>query len=126
MPFVLSWSLLEAMACGCLIVASDGPPVREVIEPDRQGLLVDFFSPETLAAAVAHGLDHPNRLLTLRRAARQKIEDDFSLGDLLPKHIMLIRRLADRRVSELLNNSRPEIKFWSNNNHEFSNQKVTC
>jgi len=49
-PFVLSWSALEAMSCGCLLVASNTPPVAEVMTHGRNALLFDFFDLEALAA----------------------------------------------------------------------------
>ena len=68
-PFVLSWSLLEAMAAGCSIVASDTPPVREVIRHKENGLLVDFFSPDQQAAAIESLLDSKERREALSEAA---------------------------------------------------------
>ena len=53
MPFVLSWSLLEAMSIGCAIVASDTEPVREVISHDHTGRLVNFFDAGGLADVIA-------------------------------------------------------------------------
>ena len=48
-PFVLSWSLFNALACGCTVLASDTPPVIEVITNGTNGLLADFFDVEGLA-----------------------------------------------------------------------------
>jgi len=78
-PFVLSWSLLEAMSIGCLVVASDTAPVREVIEHGRTGLLTDFFDPAALARTVAHALDQQATLKPLRLAARQAMLDQYDL-----------------------------------------------
>ena len=68
-PFVLSWSLLEAMAAGCSVVASDTPPVREVIRNGQNGLLVDFFSPHQQAEAIESRLDSKNRRELLSESA---------------------------------------------------------
>lgn len=78
-PFVLSWSLLEAMSIGCLVVASDTAPVREVIDHGRNGLLTDFFDPSALARTVAHALENQNELKPLRLAARQAMVDRYDL-----------------------------------------------
>ena len=70
-PFVLSWSLLEAMAAGCCIVASDTPPVREVLTDGDTAVLVDFFSPEHQANAIDALLESEERRRSLAYAARQ-------------------------------------------------------
>ncbi|MCD4486720.1 glycosyltransferase family 4 protein [Chromobacterium vaccinii] len=71
-PFVLSWSLLEAMASGCRIVASDTAPLREVIRDGVNGNLVDFFDREALIEKVREALreDAPG----MRRQARRTAE----------------------------------------------------
>ncbi|NRR31963.1 glycosyltransferase [Oxalobacteraceae bacterium] len=81
-PFVLSWSLMEAMSTGCLIVASDTAPVREVIEHGRNGLLVDFFDPAALARTVADTLERRATLQHLRDAARQTVIERYDLNSL--------------------------------------------
>ena len=69
-PFVLSWSLVEAMAIGCVIVASDTAPVREAITHGENGLLTPFLDPDALADKVTAVLAHPARFELLREAAR--------------------------------------------------------
>jgi len=86
-PFVLSWSMLESMSCGCLLVASDTPPVRELIEDGVNGLLVDFFSPESICDGIEKALDNPRKMAKLRTQARETILKNYDLAKLLPEHI---------------------------------------
>lgn len=86
-PFVLSWSMLESMATGCLIVGSRTAPVMEFIEDGKNGLLVDFFSPEQIADRVDEVLDHPNRMAELCANARNTIVQKYDLAKLLPQHL---------------------------------------
>jgi glycosyltransferase involved in cell wall biosynthesis len=86
-PFVLSWSMLEAMSCGCLVIASNTPPVAEVIQDGKNGLLVNFFSPEAIANRVDEVFGHCDRLANLRNSARQTILKDYDLATLLPQQI---------------------------------------
>lgn len=76
-PFVLSWSLLEAMSMGCLVVASDTAPVREVITDGGNGLLTDFFDAGALACKVADALEHRRDLAALKQQARQTVVERF-------------------------------------------------
>lgn len=85
-PFVLSWSLLEAMSMGCLVVASDTAPVREVITDGHNGLLTDFFDTGVLAMKVARALENRQTRVGLRERARQTVVDRFDLRTVcLPK-----------------------------------------
>lgn len=95
-PFVLSWSMLEAMAAGCLVIGSRTPPVEEVIKEGENGLLVDFFSHEAIAACVNNALDHPQKMRPLRQAARQTILDRYALETCLQQQIQLITTVAHR------------------------------
>jgi glycosyltransferase involved in cell wall biosynthesis len=87
-PFVLSWSLMEAMSVGCLVLASDTAPVREVIEHGRNGLLTDFFDPARLAEAAAGALNEREGMTQLRQAARETIVSGYDLhAHCLPRQI---------------------------------------
>lgn len=69
-PFVLSWSLLEAMACGALVIGADTAPVREVLRDGHNGRLVDFFNASRIADTVLDALANPAAQATLRQQAR--------------------------------------------------------
>jgi glycosyltransferase involved in cell wall biosynthesis len=86
-PFVLSWSMLESMSTGCLVLGSDTPPVRELIQDGVNGLLVDFFSPEKICDRIIEVLEHPTRMAELRTSARETITNNYDLNKLLPQHI---------------------------------------
>ena len=101
MPFVLSWSLLESMAMGAVIVGSDVAPVREAITDGETGLLVDFFDPDALAARVADVLARPQEFAHLGRAARAHVVENYDfLTKCLPEHIAQINALvsADKHI----------------------------
>jgi len=78
-PFVLSWSLMEAMSTGCLIVGSRTAPLEEMITHGHNGLLVDFFDHQALAETVADTLARRDSLHALRQAARQTIVERYDL-----------------------------------------------
>lgn len=80
-PFVLSWSLLEAMSCGCLVIGSDTPPVRELVEHDSNGWLVPFQDSEQLAERMLAAISPSAsaELSRLRREARQCIRQQYDV-----------------------------------------------
>jgi glycosyltransferase involved in cell wall biosynthesis len=94
-PFVLSWSMIEAMSAGCAVVASATPPVQEVIRDGENGLLFDFFDGEALVDRVCAVLDDPHHLAAMRAAARRTVIDTYDLSTVcLPRQLKLIRTLA--------------------------------
>ncbi|WP_207099661.1 glycosyltransferase [Paracoccus shandongensis] len=94
-PFVLSWSLTEAMAAGGYIVASDTEPVRELIRDGQNGRLVPFFDVPALSAALIRGLAGDPDADRLRAAARQAILDGYDLHrHSLPRQIAWVESFA--------------------------------
>jgi glycosyltransferase involved in cell wall biosynthesis len=95
-PFVLSWSLLEALSTGCLVIGSDTPTVSEVIRHGHNGLLVDFFDRQGLCDRIDAVLDHPDRMQALRDNARQTVLDRYDLRTVaLPRQLALIDALIN-------------------------------
>ena len=78
-PFVLSWSMLDAMSAGALVIGSRTPPVEEVIKSGRNGVLVDFFDVDGLADAVVDALANPEAYRAMRAAARQTVMERYDL-----------------------------------------------
>lgn len=93
-PYVLSWSVLNAMATGCCVVASNTKPVLEVIKDNYNGLLVDFFNVEQLVEKIEYALDNKEKIQKIRDNARKTILEKYSLEKLLPKHIEYIKSIA--------------------------------
>jgi glycosyltransferase involved in cell wall biosynthesis len=93
-PFVLSWSMLEAMALGACVVGSATPPVEEVIRHRENGILVDFFSKDAIAEAVVSVLADPGSVVPLRVAARRTALAYDLKRVCLPAHLRLIEAVA--------------------------------
>ena len=97
-PFVLSWSLLNAVACDCVVLGPDTVPVREVIRPGENGLLVDFFDADGLAAAALEMLAQPEAYRPLARAAEETIHREYSLRTVLPRMAAFYGEVATGKV----------------------------
>ena len=94
-PFVLSWSMMEAMSAGALIVGSDTAPVREVIRHGENGLLVDFFDIAGWSRVLTEALADPARFAPLRVAARQTVLERYDLRSVcLPRMVELVERFG--------------------------------
>lgn len=96
-PFVLSWSLLEAMSAGAAIVASDTAPVREVMTEDETGRMVDFFDRDALVDRVSDLLDDADARSRLGANARAMVQAQYDLRRIcLPQHLEWVAQLADK------------------------------
>lgn len=90
-PFVLSWSMLEAMCTGCLLLASDTPPVAEVVRNGHNGLLFPFFDTGALAELAVRTLADPESHLPLRENARATIRMQYDFDEIVyPRHLAML------------------------------------
>ena len=97
-PFVLSWSLLEAMSCGYTVVGSSKAPVQEVIHHNKNGLLTDFFDPKALAQTVCGLLEVRSLSKRLSKMARATIEQKYSLKNACPASSLALMELVANGV----------------------------
>ncbi|MBV9862921.1 MAG: glycosyltransferase family 4 protein [Alphaproteobacteria bacterium] len=98
-PFVLSWSMVEAMAAGVVMIGSRTPPVEEVIEDGENGHLVDFFDGEMMAERVAEVLRDRQANDRIRAAARDTALERYDLkGVCLPAYLSLVQDLVGSRI----------------------------
>ncbi len=84
-PFVLSWSVLNAMSCECVVVGSDTAPVREVIRHEENGLLAGFFDVEGLANQALRVLKQPDEYRALAMNGRATIAERFDVNVVFPR-----------------------------------------
>ena len=98
-PFVLSWSLLEAMSTGCAIVGSNTAPVVEAIKDEHNGLLVDFFAPDKIAEQIDRLLRDHKLATKLGGQARKDAIEHYSIEKCLPRQLELIHNVATQTLS---------------------------
>jgi glycosyltransferase involved in cell wall biosynthesis len=96
-PFVLSWSAVEAMACGCAMVVSDTPPVREAFTHGENGMYADFFSAAEIGARIEELLSDKKLAARVSENARRTAEERYALKKLLPRHIAVMADTARGR-----------------------------
>ena len=99
-PFVVSWSLLEAMSTGCPIVASATQPVQEIITHEKNGLLVDFFKPYDLACAISELLDNRKLASKIGLKGRETILQRYELKKCVQEQLNLINLVASGAISQ--------------------------
>jgi glycosyltransferase involved in cell wall biosynthesis len=97
-PFVLSWSLMNALACGATVLGSKTGPVEEMIRHDENGLLADFFDVEGMADQAERILDDPAAFRRLGLAGEAMIREHYSLDVCLPKMLRLYEDVVGRKA----------------------------
>jgi len=95
-PFVLSWSLFDALACGCVVLAADVPPAREVLTPGKTGLLAPPFDVDALAETAIRVLDDPAEFRPLGDAGRDLITRSYALETCVPNLKDFFERATQR------------------------------
>ena len=94
-PFVLSWSVMEAMSAGCVVIGSSTPPVKEIIQDGHNGLLVDFFDTKAICDQVTRVLNCPNRMQAVKENARRSIIDKYDFrSKMKPRFMKMIDALV--------------------------------
>ena len=98
-PFVLSWSMIEAMAAGAYVIGSRTAPVQEVIKDGVNGSFVDFLDVKGWSVRLTEALAKPEKFILLRQAARETALKRYDQKYLLPKMIEFVERHGPKTVS---------------------------
>ncbi len=93
-PFVLSWSMMDALSCGAVVLGSATKPVMEMIRDGENGLLADFFDVEEFARKAVGAIRDPGSMRPLARAAEKMIQERYSLEAVLPRMLALYEKAA--------------------------------
>jgi glycosyltransferase involved in cell wall biosynthesis len=93
-PLMLSTTLLEAMSCGCLVIAPDTPPVREVITDGSNGIIADFSIPDKISQKILACLDYPSFMKAVKQKARQTVVERYAIEKTLPQTLDIIKKMA--------------------------------
>jgi glycosyltransferase involved in cell wall biosynthesis len=93
-PFVVSWSLREALACGCAIVAGDVEPVRELVTHNKTGLLTPTLDPKKLAKRILDLFEDPKLDRKIRTGARRYAETHLDMADYLRRYDDLVAEIV--------------------------------
>jgi glycosyltransferase involved in cell wall biosynthesis len=108
-PFVLSWSMLEAMSAGCVVIGSETPPVEEIID-GTNGILVPFFDIEQLSDRVIGVLANRERYQSMRQSARQFVKSNFDADTVCVPRLMQLLQVDNgtptRRLKEVFDPDR--------------------
>ena len=107
-PFVLSWSMINAMSCGAVVLGSDTAPVREVVTDGENGLLADFFDPRDFAEKALRVLRDPAAYRDLGRAAERLTAEEYALDVTLPRMLSLYERAANETAGLEAPRPRPQ------------------
>jgi glycosyltransferase involved in cell wall biosynthesis len=99
-PYILSWSLVQAMATGCTILSSATAPVQEVMEHGVHGLLGDFFDVDGLVEQAVKVLRDPAPYRPLGEAARQRVLERYELGHCTRRLVQLFEEVSGGRQAE--------------------------
>lgn len=95
-PFIASWSLVNAMSCGAVVLASDQRCVREYIRPGENGLLRDFFDVEGLATEAVRVLRDPAEFRPLSLAAQETVQHYYSVEVAMPRLKAYFEQVASK------------------------------
>lgn len=87
-------TILEAMACGTPVVATNVSGIPEAIDNYRNGLMIDSLSDDQLTNAIEYILSDSNVRKRLSEGALKIVQERFSWSKNVEKYIMLYRNLV--------------------------------